>query len=1355
MQANKKRILTLAILLLLVGLGIYFAARPAANTATYDNLIINGSFRQVDGEGMPENWYTGAYFHHVGTAFEVTEEGAHIQNPQLNDARFYQTVAVAPDTLYCLRGMIRSDATGGKGANLSIENVYAFSDSVYDSNGEWQEVFLYGRTGKNQHYVTVYARLGGYSGEAEGEAWFRDITLNRVDEIPMGYWAQDFAPVSYEPEKDTSADTQSTSALTIVFACVLYSFLFLTLKKKLAAEALSRPGKKQLIPILTILLVAFLGRLFAALMVPGYDVDIGCFTSWASTMAQVGPTEFYNTVSFCDYPPGYMNILWLIGLIGNALGGVTEWMVKLPAIFSDVLICLILYLEGKKHAGHRTGLMLCLFFALNPASFVSGACWGQTDSLMALLLLLSVMGVLQNRWKWALPAFVAAVLMKPQALMFGPMGVAALLLYLKNKKNKSEAGRDLLLGMGLSLMVFAVLALPFIVNLQGEKKGLFFLLSLYGDTMGSYGYVTINACNPYFLLGLNWYPTENMATLPGVLLPAFIAVVPALFACIYHSKKQWKRNVSLLYTALLSVLLAMALSILSLSHQLTFAALSTCMIVYAVALCCGQFLLRGDMKQLPLFAAALLMLLFACAGMMHERYLFPVIVLLLLGYALTKDKRLLYLTLLITLSSFINIACVLDRNIRIGGVEAHLSAPLCNIESDMPVWEYLSALLNTISAMACVYITLSPAQERAVNPIEEPAEEGYPMPAYEQPHIPAFTLRDALLMLGGTVLYAMLAFTNLGSMKAPETAWVTETPGESVVLDLGEEREFAVLYYAGIHWSDSTFNVEVSRDQVSWDFRQGNATYGDCFKWQYVTGTQYTPLTGRYVRITANQNDLTLKEIILRDAQTKEPIPYTIIENYASDSVQYIMDEQDTLEGEPGWYNSTYFDEIYHARTGYEHLHGLPTYETSHPPLGKVLISWAIATFGMTPFGWRFAGALAGMLMLPGLYLLGKLLIKNKWGGLFAMLMMAFDLMHFTQTRIATIDSFVVLFIIWAVYFMLYWFKMDYFHKPFWKTLVPLSLSGLFMGLSIASKWTGCYNGVGLAVLFFWGLWRRFRVWNDARMVPEKKRTAEEYMTVKKGATLLITVASCFIFFIFVPLVIYYLSYIPYFAWDGGVTVKKVIEAAVGSYFTTGQVGGMLGYHAQPGLGMDHDFYSPWYEWPLIIKPMWYYASGHNTPERASTIMAMGNPAVWWVCLLGLAGVALMAMLRHVKCDLHLTKDRKLQGGITLSLFTKKDDPRYLMLIICFMAQFLPWMLVPRGTYIYHYFPSVPFIILCTGLCLDKLSEKKQKAALIIGLLLLIAALSLFIAFFPYASGMPALRTWLEGMKWFPGWLWY
>ena len=82
-------------------------------------------------------------------------------------------------------------------------------------------------------------------------------------------------------------------------------------------------------------------------------------------------------------------------------------------------------------------------------------------------------------------------------------------------------------------------------------------------------------------------------------------------------------------------------------------------------------------------------------------------------------------------------------------------------------------------------------------------------------------------------------------------------------------------------------------------------------------------------------------------------------------------------------------------------------------------------------------------------------------------LLLTADCMHFTQTRIATIDSFPVLFMMVMFLFMARWMQMSFYHQKLWKTLVPLFFSGVFMGLAIASKWIGCYGAVGLAVLFF------------------------------------------------------------------------------------------------------------------------------------------------------------------------------------------------------------------------------------------------------------------------------------------------
>jgi dolichyl-phosphate-mannose--protein O-mannosyl transferase len=53
----------------------------------------------------------------------------------------------------------------------------------------------------------------------------------------------------------------------------------------------------------------------------------------------------------------------------------------------------------------------------------------------------------------------------------------------------------------------------------------------------------------------------------------------------------------------------------------------------------------------------------------------------------------------------------------------------------------------------------------------------------------------------------------------------------------------------------------------------------------------------------------------------------------------------------------------------------------------------------------------------------------------------------------------------------------------------------------------------------------------------------------------------------------------------------------------------MFNYHSK--LVDSHPYASPWYEWPLIIRPMWYNKAIMTV--WIATINAMGNPAVWWV----------------------------------------------------------------------------------------------------------------------------------------------
>ncbi len=373
--------------------------------------------------------------------------------------------------------------------------------------------------------------------------------------------------------------------------------------------------------------------------------------------------------------------------------------------------------------------------------------------------------------------------------------------------------------------------------------------------------------------------------------------------------------------------------------------------------------------------------------------------------------------------------------------------------------------------------------------------------------------------------------------------------------------------------------------------------------------------------------------------------------------------------------------------------------------------------------------------MIPAIYLLAMQLMKRtRWAALSALLLTA-DCMHFTQTRIATIDSFPVLFMMVMFLFMARWMQMSFYHQKLWKTLMPLFASGVFMGLAIASKWIGCYGAVGLAVLFF----SRFITLYKQSVYAERHRDEDPAFAraadgFVKGAATLAGLRGVFRDRADCDLLpeLYSVS-------ERLRRVKlnlKTLERIWNAQVT------MFEYHKN--LVATHDFSSPWYEWPLIVKPMWYYKAAFPAMGKASTIMAFGNPAVWWTGLAAILFVLGYSVYRNALPMLRVTRGRDDEYDRALPIIA-----------VGFLSAYLPWVLVSRLTFIYHYFASVPFIILATAQGLRYLERRNRALSHVLTAVLVVVAVVLFIAFYPYASGLEVSREWLARMNWFKNWMWY
>lgn len=615
--------------------------------------------------------------------------------------------------------------------------------------------------------------------------------------------------------------------------------------------------------------------------------------------------------------------------------------------------------------------------------------------------------------------------------------------------------------------------------------------------------------------------------------------------------------------------------------------------------------------------------------------------------------------------------------------------------------------------------------------------------------------RDGLPLLLITLVYAFTAFFQLGAFQSPQSA-LDLGSGKPVVLDLGTSVELAGIRYLP-RLGTGSYHVEVSPDGDTWyalwarrdeegaaigyywaeagDYTPSYALpqrYSDLFKWLDVEVDN--PQTVRYLRLTgrADKDLLELSEVGLYD-------PNGVLVSPGA-GVSPLFDEQRLIPDSPSWYNSAFFDEIYHARTALEHIDGVYPYEVSHPPLGKLIIGLGIRLFGMTPFGWRLMGTLFGVLMLPILYVFLKNLFGKTPVAACGTALFAFDFMHLTQTRIATIDTYSVFFIL-LMYFFLYRYLTLPPGASFRQWGWPLFLSGLFWGLGAASKWTVIYAAVGLAAAYFIGLFFKLRAW-PADMPG-------------KLPWLIRLLAFSVLCFVLLPVCIYCLSYLPYAQAKGDASLRGLLEVVVQNQTF------MFTYHE--GVTATHPYSSRWFQWIVDARPILYYLDSTTGAGQGlkSAFGCFNNPVVCWAGLLAVLTLLIQpvaSLLELVTRPLRLLMTHLPTGKRVLCengpvLPSLRPDRRGVFILIGYLSQLVPWMFIGRTTFEYHYFPSTLFLVLAIAYVMNGLIERRPSAwrGPVYGLTA--GAVGLYAAFYPVLIGL-MVPVWYTStfLRWFPSW---
>lgn len=156
-------------------------------------------------------------------------------------------------------------------------------------------------------------------------------------------------------------------------------------------SAFSSARRARWLPLAAVLLAALAVRCGLALVSEGYSSDVACFSAWALRLAEKGPGAFYAPDYFADYPPGYMLLLWPVGLIARALeleagGKAMGFLICVVPILCDLGLAALLWSIARRRFGEQRALRFAAFAAFCPALLYDTAVWKQVDGVFCLLL---------------------------------------------------------------------------------------------------------------------------------------------------------------------------------------------------------------------------------------------------------------------------------------------------------------------------------------------------------------------------------------------------------------------------------------------------------------------------------------------------------------------------------------------------------------------------------------------------------------------------------------------------------------------------------------------------------------------------------------------------------------------------------------------------------------------------------------------------------------------------------------------------------------------------------------------------------------------------------------------------------
>jgi dolichyl-phosphate-mannose-protein mannosyltransferase len=472
------------------------------------------------------------------------------------------------------------------------------------------------------------------------------------------------------------------------------------------------------------------------------------------------------------------------------------------------------------------------------------------------------------------------------------------------------------------------------------------------------------------------------------------------------------------------------------------------------------------------------------------------------------------------------------------------------------------------------------------------------------------------------------------------------------------------------------------------------------------------------------------------------------------DETYYVKDAWSILKHGVEWniINSTYANPD--ILRGNDNIFALPCSGSGcgefvvQPPVGKLLIAVGEWLYGLTSFGWRFAPALFGTLAILIMCRVVRRMTRSTLLGCLAGLLLSLDGLEFVLSRTGILDIFLMFFVLAAFGCLVVDRDVSRLRLAEAVVLERSDQSGpglgvrkwriaagICLGLAGATKMDALWYVPGYIALCL--------AWDIGARRTAGLRSYVRGALVRDGKWLPLTLGA-------IPFVVYLASWTGWFVTSTGydrnyAQLNGVNTPVIAPLYS------LYEYHREivqfmMTLSTHHPYESQPWDWFVISRPVAFYWQSYTDPSGlhvaasgttgpyVQEVLAIGNPAIWWLSI-----PALLFCLGW-----WLTRRDWRAGAAVLG-------------VLAGWATWLPWP--ARTKFFYYALEFEPFIIIAIVLCLGLIIgpatatlRRRAIGATVAGIYVL-AVLILFWYFYPILAGkIITYPDWLSHM-WYSGWI--